>query len=74
VHRISNRLGLVETKTPEETEIELMRKVDSKLWLDINELFVMFGQEVCRPIGPKCNICLLNEECKYANGSARQKT
>ena len=74
VHRISNRLGLVETKTPEETEIELMRKVDSKLWLDINELFVRFGQEVCRPIGPKCNICLLNEECKYANGSARQKT
>jgi len=67
VHRISNRLGLAETKTPEETEIELMRKVDSKLWLDINELFVRFGQEVCRPIGPKCNICLLNEECKYAN-------
>ena len=74
VHRISNRLGLVETKTPEKTEIELMRKVDSKFWLDINELFVRFGQEVCRPIGPKCNICLLNKECKYASEKARQKT
>ena len=66
VHRISNRLGLCETKTPEETEIELMRTVNSKFWLDINELFVRFGQEVCRPIGPKCSVCLLNKECKYA--------
>lgn len=71
VHRISNRLGLCETKTPEETEIELMRKVDSKFWLDINELFVRFGQEVCRPIGPKCDICLLNKVCKYAKEIAK---
>jgi len=73
VHRISNRLGLCETRTPEETEVELMRKVNSKFWLDINELFVRFGQEVCRPIGPKCNVCLLNKECKYAMVNARQK-
>ena len=66
VHRISNRLGLVETKTPEETEMELARKVSEKFWLDINELFVRFGQEVCRPIGPKCSSCLLNNTCKFA--------
>ncbi|MBI2126599.1 MAG: endonuclease III [Thaumarchaeota archaeon] len=68
VHRISNRLGLVSTKNPEETEIQLMRKVDASLWLGINELFVRFGQEVCRPLGPKCNECLLNKICKYARG------
>lgn len=66
VHRISNRLGLASTQDPEETEIELMRKVDASFWLDINELFVRFGQEICKPIGPKCDICLLNKKCKYA--------
>lgn len=71
VHRISNRLALVSTKTPEETETELMQKVDSRLWLDINELFVRFGQEVCKPIGPKCDVCLMNKECKYAREFAR---
>lgn len=66
VHRISNRLGLVSTKTPNETEMELVQKVDIRFWLDINELFVRFGQEICRPVGPKCNVCLLNKACKYA--------
>lgn len=68
VHRISNRLGLASTQNPEETEIELMRKVDASFWLDINELFVRFGQEICRPIGPKCHECLLNKICNYARG------
>lgn len=74
VHRISNRLGLCQTRSAEETEIELMRKIDSRFWLDINELFVRFGQEVCKPIGPKCNICTLNKECKYALENTKQKT
>lgn len=74
VHRISNRLGLVETKTPEETELELARKVSDKFWLDINELFVRFGQEICRPIGPKCNICLLRNVCKFALGNSKKTT
>lgn len=73
VHRISNRLGLASTQDPEETEIELMRKVDASFWLDINELFVRFGQEICKPIGPKCDICLLNKKCKYAAELAKSR-
>ena len=52
VHRISNRLGLVETESPEETEAELVKRVPKKYWLDVNELFVRFGQTVCKPVGP----------------------
>ncbi len=65
VHRISNRLGLVETKTPDETELELMRTVPRKYWPEVNELFVRFGQTTCKPVGPKCGICTLNGSCRY---------
>jgi endonuclease-3 len=65
VHRIANRLGLVQTKTPEETEAELTRTVSKKYWLELNELFVRFGQTTCKPIGPRCDICTLTGSCKY---------
>ncbi|MGH9933628.1 MAG: endonuclease III domain-containing protein [Nitrososphaerales archaeon] len=65
VHRISNRLGLVETKTPEQTELELTSKIDKKYWTKINDTFVMFGQNICRPVGPLCEPCLLKRSCKY---------
>ena len=65
VHRISNRLGLVKTKTPEETEIELMNKIQKKFWLDINDTFVMYGQNICKPISPMCNVCKIKQNCKY---------
>lgn len=65
VHRISNRLGLVETKNPEETEQELMKKVQKKYWIDINDTFVMYGQNICKPISPMCNICKIKKNCKY---------
>jgi endonuclease III len=65
VHRISNRLGLVKTKTPEETEQALVRTVPRKYWLELNDLFVRFGQTTCKPIGPKCGICSLSGDCKY---------
>jgi len=65
VHRISNRLGLVETKTPEETEFALMKKIPKKFWLDLNETFVMYGQNICKPISPMCNICKIKKNCKY---------
>jgi len=65
VHRISNRLGLVETKTPEQTELELTSKIDKKYWTKINDTFVMFGQNICRPVGPLCEHCLLKRSCKY---------
>jgi len=65
VHRISNRLGLVETKTPEETEFELMKKIPKKFWLEINDMFVMYGQNICKPISPMCNVCKIKKNCKY---------
>jgi endonuclease-3 len=65
VHRISNRLGLVDTKTPEETEFELMKKIPKKYWLQINDTFVMYGQNICKPISPMCNICKIKKKCKY---------
>ncbi len=65
VHRISNRLGLVETKTPEETEAELVKGVPRRYWLKLNDLFVRFGQTTCRPVGPRCGECALRAKCKY---------
>ena len=63
VHRISNRLGLVNTKTPEQTEDALKMYIQQDMWKDINELFVKFGQEICRPVSPKCDICIVNDMC-----------
>jgi len=65
VHRISNRLGLVDTKNPEETEQELMRKIQKKYWLEINDTFVMFGQNICKPISPMCSVCKIKKICNY---------
>jgi len=65
VHRISNRLGLVNTKKPEETEEALTSSVPRKYWLELNDLFVRFGQTTCKPIGPKCGDCLLRSSCRY---------
>jgi endonuclease-3 len=65
VHRISNRLGLVDTKNPEETEQELMKKIKNKLWIDINDTFVMYGQNICKPISPMCDVCQIKKSCKF---------
>ena len=65
VHRISNRIGIVNTKKPEETEIVLQKSIDRKHWIAVNETFVVFGQNICLPIKPKCNVCRLTKLCKY---------
>jgi endonuclease-3 len=65
VHRISNRLGLVETKIPEDTEQELMKKIPKKYWIDINDTFVMYGQNICKPISPMCDVCKIKRNCKH---------
>ena len=65
VHRISNRLGLVDTKTPEETEMALREKILKKYWLDINNTFVMYGQNICKPISPMCDVCKIRKTCNY---------
>lgn len=63
VHRISNRLRLVQTKEPEQTEIELKKNFPQKYWKYANHLLVKLGQNICRPISPKCGICVLNDMC-----------
>jgi endonuclease-3 len=65
VHRISNRLGLVRTKKPEETEAALVRTVPMRYWLELNDLFVRFGQTTCKPLGPRCESCTLAGACNY---------
>ena len=65
VHRISNRLGLVDTKNPEDTEQELMKKIPKKFWIDINDTFVMYGQNICKSISPMCDVCKIKRNCKY---------
>ena len=65
VHRISNRIGIVSTKTPEDTEKELVEKIKEKYWLKINNVFVMYGQNICLPIKPKCKICDLKNYCCF---------
>ena len=65
VHRISNRLGLVDTKMPEETEMELRKKIPKKYWLQINDTFVMYGQNICKPISPRCDVCKIKTRCNY---------
>ena len=65
VHRVSNRIGLVKTKMPEQTEKALMQLLPRNKWLDINELFVKHGQQVCLPIKPRCPICPVKKYCNY---------
>lgn len=64
VHRIFNRLGYVKTKTPEETEFTLRKKLPKKYWIDINSLLVTHGQNVCKPIKPMCGVCPINIYCE----------
>lgn len=63
VHRISNRLGYVATKTPEETEYALRKKLPRRFWSDFNTLLVAFGRTVCRPVSPLCSTCPVREYC-----------
>ncbi|HRW92126.1 MAG TPA: endonuclease III [Thermotogota bacterium] len=71
VHRIANRLGWVNTKTPEQTEIQLVQVLPPSCWGPINGSLVNFGQQVCRPVGPRCESCPIASDCAYAKG--RQK-
>ena len=64
VHRISNRLGYVCTKTPEETEFALRKKLPEKYWIDFNTLLVTHGQNICKPRNPLCDKCSINKFCK----------
>lgn len=63
VHRIFNRLGYVKTKTPEETEFALRKKLPKKYWIEINSLLVTHGQNICKPIKPLCGSCPIEAYC-----------
>ncbi len=63
VHRISNRLGWVSTRTPEQTEYALMKVLPEPYWIPINEVLVAYGQQVCTPQSPRCSTCPLEGEC-----------
>ncbi len=63
VHRISNRFGYVKTKTPEETEIVLRKKLPQQYWMEYNALLVLWGQNICRPISPWCSQCSMRKIC-----------
>jgi len=65
VHRISNRIGLVKTRNPEETEYALKKIVPKHLWIDVNSLLVRFGQTVCQPRNPHCWDCPICSFCDY---------
>lgn len=63
VHRISNRLGLIQTRTPEESEFALMEVLPKKYWIVYNDLLVSYGQNICKPISPFCSKCKIADYC-----------
>jgi endonuclease-3 len=63
VHRIANRLGWVETKTPEKTERALAQLLPEKSWIPVNGVFVAYGKQVCTPVSPFCSTCVVNTVC-----------
>ncbi|MDD5022638.1 MAG: endonuclease III [Candidatus ainarchaeum sp.] len=67
VHRISNRLGWVKTKKPEETEKQLLKIIPNNLIKKLNKTLVAYGQTICTPMNPKCNICKLSSICPKIN-------
>jgi len=64
VHRICNRWGYVKTRTPDETEMALRKKLPPEYWIEINDLLVAFGQNHCHPVSPRCSSCRLQEICR----------
>ena len=73
VHRISNRLGLVKTKYPEQTEQELMKLTPKKYWQYVNDLFVGYGKTTCKPITPQCYRCKVLKYCEFKNKNLNEK-
>jgi len=72
VHRVSNRMGWMKTRTPEETERRLVELVPKRLWPVINEALVAHGKAVCKPIGPTCDVCPISKHCARVGVKARR--
>ena len=65
VHRISKRMGWIDTKNPDQTEVELSKIAPKELWIKLNDLMVQFGQNICKPISPQCEMCPVSYLCDY---------
>lgn len=63
VHRITNRIGYVKTKTPDDTELELRKILPEKYWIDFNTFLVTLGQNICKPQKPDCSNCSISKYC-----------
>ena len=72
VHRVSNRLGLVATKTAEQTEKALSQIVPKQYWIEFSKLILMWGQNICGPVSPKCSVCVFKPFCPQI-GVARSR-
>lgn len=72
VHRISNRLGYIRTKTPEESEMALRRKLPERYWMIFNDLLVPYGQNLCAPVSPWCSRCPLLRYCAKRGVTTRR--
>jgi len=72
VHRISNRLGYVKTKTPDDTEMALRKKLPRRYWLIYNDLLVAYGQNLCKPISPFCSKCRIARYCRRVGVTTRR--
>ena len=66
VHRVANRLGIIRTKAPAETESCLRATLPKRHWLEINDLLVTFGKTICAPVSPRCSICPIARSCERA--------
>ena len=74
VHRISNRLGFIVTNTPDETEESLRKTLPMKYWPIVNRVLVRHGQEICKPIGPRCDVCPVLEDCQQREAIPRKSS
>lgn len=72
VHRISNRLGYVKTKTPDDTEMALRKKLPRRYWIIYNDLLVAYGQNLCKPISPFCSKCKIAVYCRRVGVTTRR--
>lgn len=72
VHRISNRLGYVKTKTPEQTEFALRKKLPKKYWIPYNDYLVAWGQNICKPVSPFCSRCAVYDYCERVGVEKRR--
>jgi endonuclease-3 len=71
VHRIANRIGIVKTSTPHQTELSLMKTIPKRDWCSFNELLVKFGKDTCRPLQPRCGVCVIQDLCEYQKPERR---